>query len=75
MLKYNDRVLVISDPENDGFYEGVEGLIKSFTYESAGGNVAKLVDKVINKKEPTKLYEVWLGDRSIWVAEDQLQKI
>lgn len=74
-LKYNDKVLVIKDEENDGFYEGAEGYIKSYSVQSANSNFAKLVDKVIDKKEPVKLYEVWVGDRSIWGTEDQLQKI
>ena len=31
MFKYNDKVIVIKDEENDGFYIGMEGIVKGRT--------------------------------------------
>ena len=74
-LKYNDKVLVIKDEENDGFYVGTEGIIKSYRTKGINeGSVQEILNRVTGKIGEV-YYEVWLGDRSIWGTEDCLRKI
>ena len=59
-LKYNDKVIVIKDEENDGFYVGLEGkIIDKMKFDD--GRISYQVDD-------GKMYPKFF-------KEDQLQKI
>ena len=66
-LKYGDKIIVIKDEENDGFYVGVEGIVKNYS-------VIKNYSKEPNE---TTTYQVEIArdERPLFFKEDQLQKI
>ena len=72
MLKYNDKVIVVKDEENRGFYEGFEGRIMSFVTEKSLPTILR--QYITNKDDKQIYFGVYGNGETIHFREDQLQK-
>ena len=72
MLKYNDKVIVINDEDNDGFYVGFEGVVKHYTADKSLGTI---MADMVGQKPRQMYYGVYGEGETLFFKEDQLQKI
>ena len=68
-MKYNDKVRVIADKENNGFFVGVEGILKR---REVGLN---LKDKVLGNNLGAIRYAIEIEREMnwLWVDEDEIE--
>ena len=72
MYRYNDKVIVVKDEENDGFYVGFEGLIKHYTGDKT---LPGAIKQFMVNKHAQMYYGVCGYGETLYFKEDQLQKI